>query len=172
MDNEQRKSEILTRIQVEHDHLVAILAGLAPQEMVEPGVMRQWSVKDILAHLTAWEQHFLAWVAAGLRGETPQPPLARAEMDAFNQQVYLANRDRPLEEVLAGFHSSYRQTLETVQAIPAGDWFTPRRFAWTGRYRLYAFITGNTYHHYTWAQTQLHAWLAKKRKRQDKPFSR
>ncbi len=76
-----------------------------------------------------------------------------------------------LDDILAGFRASYRQMLETVRAMPAGDRFTPRRYAWTGSYRLYAFIAGNTYHHYTWAQTKLHAWQAKRKKRQMHPSS-
>jgi len=34
-------------------------AGLSDSQLTEPGVMGDWSVKDILAHLTWWEEEAL-----------------------------------------------------------------------------------------------------------------
>jgi hypothetical protein len=51
------KTDLLTEIRTQRRHLENNLAGLTPAEMCQPGVCGDWSVKDVLAHLTAWEQN-------------------------------------------------------------------------------------------------------------------
>jgi hypothetical protein len=41
---------------------------------MQPGIVGEWSAKDVLAHLTEWEQMVLGWYHAGLAGETPALP--------------------------------------------------------------------------------------------------
>ncbi len=68
------KRDLMVAIDQERGKLEAILVTLKPEQMVEPGVVGEWSVKDVLAHLVEWEQMALGWYRAGLRGETPDLP--------------------------------------------------------------------------------------------------
>lgn len=156
------KESILSRIQKERRRLEKNLASLSDQQMVEPGVIGEWSVKDILAHLVDWEQRFLGWYQAGLRGEIPHtsaPGLNWGELDKLNQLIYEQNKDRPLSSVLADFASSYVQVVETVKSIPAEDILPVGRFAWTGNGNLAGYILANTANHYRWAKTQIRRWI-------------
>jgi hypothetical protein len=72
------------------------LSILNAEDMIRPGVAGAWSVKDILAHLTAWERLFLDWYSSGLQGSTPNITpvgMSQKSMDALNQQIYEQNRD-------------------------------------------------------------------------------
>ena len=39
--------------------------------MVEPGVVGNWSVKDVLAHVTTWEEEAQKYLPAILEGRRP-----------------------------------------------------------------------------------------------------
>jgi hypothetical protein len=68
------KEAIIERLHTERRRLEQKLAGLSPEEMTQPGVVGDWSVKDVLAHLADWEQMCLGWCAACDRGEKPETP--------------------------------------------------------------------------------------------------
>jgi hypothetical protein len=53
------KEKIIERIHTERRRLEKNLAVLSDDDMVESGVIGEWSVKDIMAHLFDWEQRFL-----------------------------------------------------------------------------------------------------------------
>lgn len=130
--------------------------------MTQRGVIDKWSVKDILAHLMAWEQLFLGWYQSGLQGKIPEiAPVGMSgkAIDALNQKIFAQYHQFPLDKVLAEFHASYQRVLAVVQAIPEEDLFTAERFAWTGKLTLADYITGNTCNHYHWAKAKIRTWL-------------
>jgi len=126
------------------------------------GIIGEWSVKDLLAHLVAWEQRFLFWYKAGLRGEVPQipaPGISWGELDLLNQLIYEKHRDRSLEDVRTEFNTSFHQVLATIEDIPEEDMFATGRYAWLGESNLAAYILANTADQYRWAKQQIRSWL-------------
>ena len=86
------KSELLKAIEVEHSALERSLAVLTIRQMTARGVTRGgWSAKDILAHLTEWQQMNISWYEAGLRGEKPRlpaPGMTWRELPRLNRMIY------------------------------------------------------------------------------------
>ncbi|MEK7353722.1 MAG: ClbS/DfsB family four-helix bundle protein [Chloroflexota bacterium] len=151
MTKHRSKNALIEAIQVEHLRLEKSLALISTRDMVEQGAVGTWSVKDVLAHLTAWEQLLLNWYDAGLFGKTPSPPLptgmSKNAIDKLNQDIFEQNRKRPLASVLNEFQTSYQQVLVTMLMVQEEDMFTPGRYAWTGRLMLADYITSNTCNH-------------------------
>jgi hypothetical protein len=52
VSNAKSKQELLESIQHSREQLNRKFSKLTPEQMVWPGSMDNWSVKDILAHLT------------------------------------------------------------------------------------------------------------------------
>lgn len=155
------KEQMLVSIETERRRLEKNLANFTEQEMIEPGVIGEWSIKDILAHLVDWEQRFLGWYQAGLRGEiphTPAPGETWHDLDRLNREIYEENKERALSSVLSDFHSSYTQVLEIIQSMPESEIFDVGHYAWTENANLAAFIMANTANHYRWAKTQIRKW--------------
>jgi hypothetical protein len=46
-------------------------AGLPEAVLLEPGVTKAWSVKDIIAHVTTWEEEALKHLPGILEGRKP-----------------------------------------------------------------------------------------------------
>lgn len=152
------RQQLLAQSQAEFDALEKLLVSFDPAACEQPGVMGDWSVKDVLAHLHEWQQMFFGWYQAGLRGETPPLPgrgYKWNQLAALNHEIYLAYRDSPLDEVVGKWRTSHRQMLDLVQSLPEEDLFTPARFAWTGKHNLAGFISANTGDHYRWAREGL-----------------
>jgi hypothetical protein len=153
------KTDLLDVIRREHQRLMNLVAQLSDDEMLQPGMNGDWSAKDELAHITAWEQEFLGWYRAGQRGEVPERP-DPDNIDPFNRQLYEQHRDEPLAEVRAAFEASYQEILNAVASMSEDDLFRVGRFAWTGEYPLLVYLRANTDEHYAEHTPQFEAWLA------------
>jgi hypothetical protein len=151
------KKQLLEAIQVERKGLEQFLAELSPDQMIQPGVVGDWSVKDVLAHLIEWEQMVLSWHSAGLKGKVPVTPAEGfnwAQLPQLNQQIYEKHRDRELADIQKEFRSSFKKMLNTIHALSEEDLFTHGRYAWTRSNTLGAYFVSSTSSHYRWARTE------------------
>jgi hypothetical protein len=158
MAKQTSKDQLLRDIHTERTRLENCLSELTREEMEQAGVTEAWSVKDILAHLAAWECLLLDWIQAGVRGCAPTvAPVGRSRkiIDRLNQDIYEKNRDCPLDEVISGLRKSYEQVLTAVEAMSEEDLFGHGRFEWTGQLLLADYVAGNTCSHYAWARAQI-----------------
>jgi hypothetical protein len=165
MPNPTTKEALLEAIHDARARLEKKFSKLTPEEMIWPGSMDNWSVKDILAHLVDWEQRLNGWYQAGLRGEVPEipaPGLSWRDLRILNQQGYEKHRDESLDCVMENFLSSYQETLQLVEAMSEEEIYTPGYYKWTGRSSLYSYIAANTFRHYNWARNQIRTTKIKK----------
>lgn len=164
MGKHENKADLLEDIRVQRRRLEANLAALTQEELRAPGPVGTWSVKDLLAHLVAWEQLFLGWYEAGLAGKVPATaPVgmsAKAIAD-LNQRIYAQNQHLSLERIQAEFETSFQQVWACLQAIPDEAMFAQGHYEWTGRFALADYIAGNTCNHYRWATTRIRKRLRK-----------
>jgi hypothetical protein len=159
------KAELLEKIRTSRDLLEKKFAKLTPEQMVWPGSMDDWSVKDILAHLVDWEQRLISWYKAGLRGEvpkTPAPGMTWRELPKLNRIGYEKHKDESLKEVLAQFQASYQEVLALVQGMTDEEIFEPGLYAWTGKDPLLPWIAANTSSHYEWARRNIRTTVIRK----------
>jgi hypothetical protein len=129
--------------------------------MTEPGVTGTWSVKDLLAHITVWEQRMVGWVAESLRDRVPQQlpsGMTWDDLDQWNEQTYRESRDKPLDQVLTEFDRSYSQALEAVKAAPETELIDPDRFPWREGKPLWHMVAANTCWHYKEHREEIETW--------------
>jgi hypothetical protein len=113
------------------------------QEIGEEGLS-----KDILAHVTAWEERPVAWAEALARGDRPTPPSWPTGLseDQLNDYLYKSNRQRPLEEVLARWRSVHQAVLDAIARMSDEELFD-RKVDWLGDAAYAEAIAGNSYEH-------------------------
>ena len=166
MPRPENKQDLLKAIDNERRKLEKTLENLTPQELIEPGIVGEWSVKDVLAHLSAWEQMCLGWYHTGIRGEMPAlpaPGFKWNQIAQLNHQIYEEHKDQPLEEVLDYFQDSSREILELIQYLSDQKLFSPGQFAWTKKNTLGTYFVSNTSSHYAWANKEIRkGWKVKK----------
>lgn len=116
-----RKTDLLDWLQQQYRHWEALLAEVGPARMEQPGVNGDWSMKDIVAHLTGWNYAVVARLQAAQRGEPEPPPPWPAHLedeDDINAWIYETNRDRPAGEVLEEMRQLHRQLVAAVESLP------------------------------------------------------
>src|SRR6266849_5116398 len=122
MTEHMDKAALLEKMQDGYNAFEALLSGLNETQITASGVNGVWSIKDNLAHLTAWHKHQLDLLQGVRKGKEPAIRFAPGlSEDEVNEQFYQENKDHPLAEVLAAFHSSYQQVIATVQAMTDED---------------------------------------------------
>jgi hypothetical protein len=155
------KPKIIARLQTERKRLEQNLAGLSQEDMLQPGVVNDWSVKDVLAHLADWEAHMPAWIEAARRGDPVaeiEPGLNWKQFEAFNQRIYARHRDQTLEEVLAFFHETHRQFMQMVEAMPEDEMLTHGRFGFIGKGVIYDWLKAYA-NHDVWGKNHIRKWM-------------
>jgi uncharacterized protein (TIGR03083 family) len=80
------------------ERLQQLLDGLEPDTLARPGACgAEWSVKDVLNHVAAWQEAALR-VAGDLRAG--RWGRLGPSVERFNVEQHAADRDRPLDETL------------------------------------------------------------------------
>jgi len=156
------KSKLLDQIESERKLLEGTLAGLGEDEMTRPGANAEWSVKDVLAHIVAWErllQRCLAQVQGGVAPELVPLDIEGQELDELNRRIYVENRDRPLDDVLGEFERSYEESVAAVGATAEEVLIVPGRVEALGGKPLWHVVAANTFEHYREHRQSLQAWL-------------
>jgi hypothetical protein len=135
MSTNTSKTQLLNDLQVEQAQWEELLQDIGESNMTQPGVAGEWSIKDVVAHLTGWRRRTLARFQAELRHEAlpPSPwPQQLETDDDINAWIYAANRDLPLADVLSDSRDVFAQLVETLDAFPEADLLDPARFSWLG----------------------------------------
>ena len=79
------KSQFLKQLDRAWEVLMASYAGLCERELLEPGVTGEWSVRDIIVHVTSWEEEALTHLPLFLAGgKPPRYSVIYGGIDAFN----------------------------------------------------------------------------------------
>lgn len=116
-----KKSELLNWLQEEYQQWEAFLDQIGPECMEQPGVNGDWSMKDIVAHLTGWQPRLITHLQAAQRGEPEPPPPWPAHLqteDEINAWIYESNRGRSVDEVLNESHRVFQQFLAVIEGLP------------------------------------------------------
>lgn len=143
--------QLLKRLDRAWQALLAAYAGLSDAEMLEPGVTGAWSVRDIIAHVTWWEEEALKHLPVILTGSRPpRYSITYGGIDAFNEQMTEQVRGLSLAEVLRRRDETHRRLVEFLQAVPEDQITTETRFR--RRLRL------DTYGHYPQHAEAIRQW--------------
>lgn len=123
------KPNLLKKIDAAWTDLLDSFAVLSEAQMIAPGVTGDWSVKDILAHVTTWELEALKFLPVILEGARPPRYSATyGGIDGFNAQMHAKNRDLPLAEVLDRLEKTHRRLVSYLKKAPDEAIATETRF--------------------------------------------
>lgn len=145
------RDQLLRRLDAQWQAFKASYAGLSEVELLEPGVTGSWSVRDIVAHVTTWEEEALAYLPLILEGGRPPRYSTRyGGIDQFNALMTERKKDLPLAEVLRQLDDVHRRVVELVRRVPEEHVTRESRF----RHRLRM----DTYHHYPQHAGAIRRW--------------
>jgi hypothetical protein len=150
------KTELLKSIRDGRSQIEALWQGASDEQLCQrPGPQSDWSVKDLIAHLTYWEQTTLTCVPA-LRQRGERPACWDGDVDETNAQVFAENRDRSLNDIQAAFRRSLEQVTALVQSLSDSD--LAQTYPALNGEALWKYIAGETFEHYGDHFADARAW--------------
>ncbi|MFC2065396.1 DinB family protein [Chloroflexota bacterium] len=140
-----KKEQLIHKIEKAWEAFQTSTEGLSEREMLTPGVIGEWSVCDIIAHVTVWEEEALKALPIILAGERlPRYSDLYGGIDAFNAQMTEKNRSLSLEEVLRRRDETHQRLLTYVRSAPQEHITTESRFRRRLRYDSYSHYPEHT----------------------------
>jgi DinB superfamily len=132
---------VLSRLDKAWTEFTSSYAGLSEVQLLEPGVTGRWSVRDIIAHVSWWEEEALKHLPLIVDdGRPPRYSTTYGGIDAFNALMTEQRSHLSLAEVFEGQRNTHQRLLEFLQGIPEVQLASTTRF----RHRLRL----DTYGHY------------------------
>src|SRR5262245_53694858 len=117
------RQQLLAVVEDTWRQLDTAIEGLEKAALSEPGVVEAWSIKDLLGHITAWEQMALRRVERWRRGEPLVDP-DWTSTDAYNAGEAVRRRDLPLAAVAAESAETRQRLRATLEELTDDEWAT------------------------------------------------
>ena len=148
-----KAQQVMARLDKAWTELGDSYAGLSDFDLVTPGVTGKWSVRDIIAHVTWWEEEALKHLPLIREGgRPPRYSVAYGGIDAFNALMTDKRRHLTLAEVLRQRDEVHARLTAYVRDAPE-ELFT-RETRFRRRLRL------DTYSHYPIHAKAIREWRA------------
>jgi hypothetical protein len=151
------RDELIHRIDVGRAELMTELAHVPEESMALPVLSNGWSIKDLLAHLAAWEGRAAGLYARLAAGREIDDGVS--DFNAFNAIVYQKNLERSLADIRTEELQAFADLRQVAKTAPEAHLFNPAQFAWTKGRPFVDFIAWNSYDHYAEHLPDLRAWL-------------
>jgi len=158
-----KKSGLLHWLQEEYRQWQALLDQIGPTRMDQPGINGDWSMKDVVAHLTDWNRPLVARFGAARHNEPEPPPPWPVHLqaeDEINAWIYESNHGRSVREILEDSHQVFQQLFAVIESLPDDVRIEPEwHLVWLGDQY---FATGEFFDHFhDDHEPDVRAWLAR-----------
>jgi len=157
-----RRAELVEQLNLENEEWKTLLAEIGEDRMEEPGVAGAWSIKDVVAHLTAWRRRTVGRLEAVAAGR-PEPlhewPAGLHEDDEINAWFHERDRDKSVRQTLAESRGVFEQLVSAIEKLPEDSLDHPERFPWMQG----APVTGAAFfgHFHDEHEADMRAWLSR-----------
>jgi hypothetical protein len=115
------REELVRYLERARNELRASFRGLSAEQMTRSGVVGEWSAKDVLSHVTSWEELVLPDLARLARGDTPvlaSIDLYATNYDPFNAMIMALRRGLELDQVLRELDIVRADFMAAVARLP------------------------------------------------------
>jgi len=134
--------------------LLMACLGLDANTLVSVPVMSEWTVKDVLAHMAAWDDIHAHRAELALAGREAE--IVGVEADERNAKLFAQRRGWPLEQVVQTTIDSRQHFLKIVSTANAEQLVQPIRLPWQET-SVWEFARWRARHDAVHTET-IHAW--------------
>jgi hypothetical protein len=148
------RRQLLRRLDTAWGAFEESYAGLSDAQLMKPGVTGDWSVRDILAHVSTWEEEALTHLPLILEGGTPPRYSIRyGGIDAFNARMTEQKASLSLAAVRRQLDETHHRLIDFVRRTPEDQ--LSRESCFRRRLRL------DAYGHYPQHAEAIRQWRRK-----------
>jgi len=160
------KEHILAALREQFESWEEFLASLNEEQITAPHFDHDWSIKDVIAHLWAWQQISIARLESGMRDREPEYPKWitalgqdwEEDANRLNALTFERKHEKPWSELYQNWKSGFLRFLEVGNAVSERDLLDGDRYPWLKGSSL-AFILVASYDHHQEHLEKLVDWL-------------
>ena len=157
------KSEILKALEEGREKFLDAIEGLDEESLGQAGVVGEWSIKDILVHLSRWEAELVKLLWQAKQGSKPTSAhFSKLSVDELNDRWYQESRTRALKLVLDDFHGVRNQTIRRIEDLTERALTDLSYYPWLGGQPLTDWIAGDSFEHEAEHEAQIRDWRTEK----------
>jgi len=143
------KAQALRRLEQEWQAFLKSVEDLPKTALLGKGVCGEWSIRDLMAHVTTWEEETLKALPLILEGKrTPKYSTNYGGIDAFNALQHEKKQSLSLAQVRRDLASTHQRLVAFLSNLP--------ETAFT--LRLVRRLGIDTYKHYREHREQIEGW--------------
>lgn len=160
------KDHILAALKEQFDRWEELLGSLSEEKISKPSFENDWSIKDVVAHLWAWQQISIARMEAGLHDHEPEFPRWivvsvenwEEDADRVNALTFERHHNKTWSEVHRNWSDQFLRLLDLGEKFSERDLLDGDRYQWLNGYSL-VFILVASYDHHQEHLEKLVNWL-------------
>ncbi len=122
------KEALFRRLNAGWQELQDAISGLPDEAVVEPGAVGVWSVRDIIAHITTWEEEALKALPVIVEGGRLPRYASQGGIDAFNARQQAAKSQFSLERLRLEMEATHQRLLALLDRVPESAYASEGRF--------------------------------------------
>jgi len=150
------KEHILAALREQFDSWEELLASLSEEQITAPHFDYDWSIKDVIAHLWAWQQISIARIEGGLHNREPEFPKwilrlgedGEDNTDRVNALTFETNHEKPWSEIYQNWKDGFLRFLELGNDISERDLLDGDRYSWLKGHSLDFILVASYDHHH------------------------
>jgi hypothetical protein len=156
------KTELLEKIRASRAALLTVLESVPPERREEAGVSGDWSVKDILVHMTYWEGQLVTMLFQLRSGAAPTTvQFGGKDVEQINAAWFQQGRSRPWDLALRDFTGLGTQIPRRVAEFSDAELNTVKFHSKLRGIALTAWIASGSFEHEDEHRAAIQAWLEK-----------
>jgi len=138
----QYKADLISGMDERRKSAMDIVSGVSPELRVH-GDQSEWTVKDLITHLTAFEEDMVEAIQAFMDGEKYRLDLhGKTNIDDFNEMRRVDRADKTWEQALEEWQSARDQLRGVIIAFPTDQLETPFTTPFMQKYTLMQAVKG------------------------------
>ena len=123
------RSQLIAKVEKRWKEFTDSFTRLTDEQITQAGTMGQWSLKDMLGHVTTWEEELLKYLPTILAGKTtPRYKNKYGGIDAFNALMVEEKRGLPLDEIRKQLEETHARVITFLKTVPEEHFVKENRF--------------------------------------------
>ena len=119
------KTRFIQQLDAAHEKMLAVVAQVDTELEIYPG----WTMKQVLAHLTGWDDATTSSLRAHIDGSQPATPAVEG-IDFYNAQSVETREALNYEQTLVEWRLARDQLKAAINDLPPEKLNEPLLFAW------------------------------------------
>lgn len=149
------KQQFMKQLVVEQDGLLKLIGDIASPELSTRIVYGNYTIKDIIAHLMAYQAGLVIWLQEARVGKVYiDPVLDDPDLDARNRTIYEKYKHLEIPDLLVNLNVIMSDLLDCIEELSEQELTDPELTAWFVKPRwgnpqpVWECIANDSYEHY------------------------